>query len=89
MRRGEDVAGDRRIAGGNLRKGGLCRAERRVPLLGIGELPEAISVRGAMPCGEEGTLRGIGELPEAISVRGAMPPFNKIVAIFWGVFIVR
>ena len=59
------VAGDRRIAGGNLRKGGLCRAERR----------EA--------------LRGIGGLPEAISARGAMPPFNKIVAIFLGVFIVR
>ena len=56
---------------------------------GIGGLPEAISARGAMPCGEERTLRGIGELPEAISVRGAMPPFNKIVAIFWGVFIVR
>ena len=42
-------------------------------MLGIGELPEAISARGAMPCGEEGTLLGIGELPEAISARGAMP----------------
>ena len=50
----------------NMMLGGL-------PLLGIGELPEAISARGAMPCGEERTLWGIGELPEAISVRGAMP----------------
>ena len=29
-----------------------------LPLLGIGELPEAISARGAMPCGEERAVAG-------------------------------
>ena len=59
-----------------------------LPQRGIGVIAEQSPQGGLCHAERRSTAAGDRSNCGAISVRGAMPPFNKIVAIFWEVFIV-